>query len=89
MAIKIKQEIILDLLCKNSVSVKIIEKATINSEERVIGTSRKAYANSPLGRQQIAEDIPEEYVTAVFAVWGDEPTVDDPEPPIVENSEEV
>lgn len=89
MATKITQEIILDLLCKNSVSVKIIEKAVLNSVERIIGTNRKAYANSPIGRQQITADVPEEYAAAVFAVWGDEPTVDDPEPPTIENNEEV
>lgn len=88
MATKITKEIILDLLCKNSVSVKTVEKATIDAVKREIGTSRKAYANSPIGRQQIVEDIPEEYATAVFAVWGDMPTVDDPEPPAIETKEE-
>ena len=78
MATKITKEITLDLLCKNSVSVKTTEKTIIDDIERTIGTYRKAYANSPIGRQQIVDEIPEEYATAVFAVWGDTPTVDDP-----------
>lgn len=87
MVTTINKEITLDLLNEKSVSVKTVEKANINSEERIIGTNRNAYANSPIGRQQIVKELPEQYVNAVMAVWGNEPTVDDPEPPIVENDE--
>lgn len=82
MATNITKEITLDLLNENSVSVKTVEKATINSKEHELGTYRKAYANSPLGRQQITDELPEKYATAVFAVWGDEPTVPDPPAPV-------
>lgn len=84
MATTITKELTLDLLNKNSVSVKTVEKAVVNLVERTIGTSRKAYANSPIGRQQITDELPEQYANAVFAVWGDEPTVADPEPPATE-----
>ena len=37
-----------------------------------------AYVNSPTGRKQLSEILPEEYVTAVLALWGETPTVSDP-----------
>lgn len=36
---------------------------------------RKAYVNSVLGRQELQAEVPEAQVNAVFAVWGDTPTI--------------
>lgn len=87
MATTITKEITLDLLNSNSVSVKTVEKAKVNLVERTIGTYRKAYVNSPIGRQQIIDDLSEQYANAVLAVWGDEPTVTDPAAPVNSESE--
>ena len=38
---------------------------------------RRAYVNSIQGRQQVQSEAPEPFKAAVFAVWGDVPTVDE------------
>lgn len=81
MEINTTKEIILDLLNSNSVSVKTIEKAVINGAERVIDVSRRSYANSPVGRRRISQDLPEQYAESILAIWGDEATVEDPQSP--------
>lgn len=40
---------------------------------------RKAYVNSVQGRSELQVEVPQAQVNAVFAVWGDEPTVADNE----------
>lgn len=40
----------------------------------------RAYSNSPTGRAFLDQENPSEIVTEVLAVWGDTPTVEDPEP---------
>ena len=41
--------------------------------------TRMCYGNSPIGREQIVNDLPEQYANAVLAVWGETPTLSDPE----------
>lgn len=88
MATKIYKEITLDLLDENSVSVLTVEKAKVNGKMCTIDTYRKAYANSPIGRQQIQDELPEQDANAVMAKWGDSPTVSDPPNPTETESEE-
>ncbi len=38
---------------------------------------RRAYANSLSGRKEIQENEPEDVTQAVFAIWGDSPTIAD------------
>jgi hypothetical protein len=45
---------------------------------QVGGNIRNAYMNSESGRQLIRNLLPDEYYNAVMAVWGDNPTVDEP-----------
>lgn len=40
---------------------------------------RKAYMNSIRGRLEVENELPQAQQNAVFAVWGDEPTVYQPE----------
>lgn len=75
-------KISLDMLTTDSVSVK--KQQYINQEgiEYIVGRPwRRAYVNSEEGRRKIQEELPEPYLSAVMAVWGDEPTVveDDPD----------
>ena len=48
---------------------------------------RRSYANSANGRKQVQEEIAEPYLSAVMAVWGEEPTVFPEEPEIIETEE--
>jgi hypothetical protein len=85
-------ELTLDLLTEKGVSVLTKTYADINGVKTQIGTNhRKAYGNSPIGRELLVKDIPENYYNAVLAVWGEEPVLQDPENPNAktEVSEEV
>lgn len=72
--------ITLDALTKNSVSVKRQKTITAEGSTYEIGDPHRcAYVNSVSGRKQLAAELPEPYLSAVLAVWGSVPTVDEPE----------
>lgn len=72
------EKISLDMLTQNSVSLKKQNYTTVNGVEYPVGEPwRKAYVNSTSGRAQVTAEVPEPYKTAIFAVWGESPTVDD------------
>ena len=74
-----QETITIDALTKNSVSVKRQKTITAEGSTYEIGEPHRcAYANSTTGREQIAAEVPEPYLSAVLAVWGDAPTVEDP-----------
>ena len=71
--------ITLDALTQNSVSVKTRKTITQDGIGYEIGDPHRcAYVNSVSGRQQLAAELPEPYLSAVLAVWGNAPTVDEP-----------
>ena len=73
------EKISLDMLTPDSVSVKKQQYVEVNGTEYPIGEPwRRAYVNSTSGRQQVQDEVPEPYRSAIFAVWGDTPTVADP-----------
>jgi hypothetical protein len=66
----------LDILTENSVSVKKQQYIIQDGKEYAIGMPwRRAYINSSQGRKQVNAEVAEPYKTAIFAIWGDEPTV--------------
>ena len=68
--------ITLDMLTADSVSLKKQKYTTVNGKEYPIGEPwRRAYVNSIQGRQQLQAEVPEPYLSAIMAVWGDAPTV--------------
>jgi len=70
------QKIALDMLTQDSVSVKRQRYAVVDGEEYPIGQPhRKAYINSERGRTEIQNELEEPYLSAVMAVWGEQPTV--------------
>ena len=70
------ERIFLDMLTPESVSVRKQKFVTVDGVEYSIGDPwRRAYVNSPSGRQQVQDEVPEPYKTAIFAVWGNAPTV--------------
>lgn len=67
------EKIILDMLNQNFVSVK---KQNYTDDGQSIGQPwRRAYVNSIQGRQQVQEEVPEPYLSAIMIIWGDTPTV--------------
>ena len=72
----IKTRISLDVLNEYSVTVKTQQYVEINGEELNVGELHaRAYMNSERGREELAEEVPEPYLSAVLAVWGEEPKV--------------
>ncbi len=64
------------MLTQDSVSVKRQRYAVVDGEEYPIGQPhRKAYINSERGRTEIQNELEEPYLSAVMAVWGEQPTV--------------
>ena len=69
-------KITLDMLTETSVSVKTQKYINDGGVEYAVGLPhRRAYVNSERGRAEIAAELPEPYLSAVLAVWGDAPTV--------------
>lgn len=71
----------LEKLNETAVNVLIITTIELNGKTYEIERSRTCYGNSPIGRSQIVEYLPEQYVRAILEIWGEEPTMIDPEPP--------
>ena len=70
------EKITLDMLNEKSVSVKKQKYVTIDGQEYLVGDPwRRAYVNNEDGRQQIQNELEEPYLSAVMAVWGEQPTV--------------
>ena len=75
----VKEKYYLDMLTEESVSVRKQKFVELNGTEYPVGDPwRRAYMNSPKGRAAVEADLPEPYQSAIFAVWGEEPTVPDP-----------
>ena len=75
------ERISLDALCADSVSVRRQNILQLpDGDERVSGdVHRRAYLNSPSGRELLqGSDIGDCFKQAIFAVWGDAPSVEDP-----------
>ncbi len=71
-----KYDIAIDCLTVNGVSVKRQDYVEIDGVRYDTGKPhRKAYSNSVFGRKELQKELGEPYLSAVMAVWGDEPTV--------------
>lgn len=72
------EKITLDMLTQDSVSVKTQRYVVIDGQEYPIGEPhRRAYVNSVRGRQAVQDEVPEPHRSAIFALWGENPTVDE------------
>ena len=72
------EKITIDMLTQDGVSIKKQQYVTIDGVDYPVGNPwRRAYANSVSGRQAVQNEVPEPHRTAIFAVWGDTPTVDE------------
>ena len=68
----------LEFLTVNTVNVIIIKTLELNDKIYELERNRICYSNSPIGRDMVIEKLHQQYVNAIFAIWGDEPTVSDP-----------
>lgn len=70
------EKITLDMLTKDTVSVKKQEYTVADGKEYAISEPwRRAYTNSNQGRQQVENEIPDPYKSVIFIIWGNEPTM--------------
>lgn len=70
------EEIILDLLNKNGVSIKKQKYIVEDGIKYSAGKPwRRSYINSEEGRIQLQNELSEPYLSAVMIVWGDTPTI--------------
>lgn len=77
----ITEQISLDELDIFKVSIETKQFVEVDGVLYQIGTPhRRAYSNSEQDRILIAEELAEPYLSAVMAVWGDNPTVFPPPP---------
>lgn len=75
-----ENKIIIDLLTENSVSIIFSTQMEYNGKIVELERTRKAYSNSPLGRETLLTEIGDPYYTAIIFIWGDTPTINDPIP---------
>ena len=74
-----------DMLTKDSVSILTQKFSKIDEMDTQIGENhRTTYVNSPSGRKAITEEQPDEVVNSVFAIWGNEPTIEESKDTITE-----
>jgi hypothetical protein len=72
------EKITLDMLTRDSVSVKTEKFIEIDGVEYQVGEPhRRAYVNSLSGRAAVATELPEAQAKAIMAVWGETPTIQD------------
>lgn len=73
---KIKEEIKLELLSQDSVSVIFIKYIEYEGQKLQVGEAiRTSYVNSIQGREELNEQVKEPYRAAILAVWGNKPTI--------------
>lgn len=76
-----------DMLTKDSVSILTQKYIDLDGAKTQVGDNHRcSYTNSEHGRQNLLQSEPEDVVNAVFAIWGEEPTIFETR---IENDEEV
>jgi len=78
---KLTERISLIYLTENSVSV--LKETFNNKNEKVNPSDCRAYANTARERAILENDLPEELLEQLFEVWGDEPTIEEYQYPII------
>ena len=83
---EIKEEKVVDMLTNDSVSIITKKFIDVDGIKTQVGENHRcAYVNSERERAKISEEQPEEVVNAVFSIWGDTPTIEEP---TIEETEE-
>lgn len=71
---------VLEQLTEKSVNIIFIKTIELDNKIYELERSRIYFGNSFLGRQQIVDQLPEQYVKAILEIWGEELLLIDPEP---------
>lgn len=74
---EIREEKHIEDLCRDGVIIatqEILVRDTV--EERVGEIKRKSYGNWESDRKMLCQNEPEDIVSAVFSIWGNEATVE-------------
>lgn len=75
---EIQEKKTVDMLTSGSVSILTQQFIEIDGVPTQVGQNHRcAYVNSEAGRSNLQELEPEEVVSAVMAIWGDTPTVNE------------
>lgn len=75
-----------DMLTKDGVSILTQNFIEFEGKKQQVGEKhRRAYSNSRSGRDDLIKNEPSDVIDAVWAIWGSEPTVEDPEEPSFDN----
>lgn len=83
---EITEKIFVTALTHNSVSILRQQFVDVDGETLKVGSDwRCAYMNSPLDRERLQSEVPDPYYSSILAVWGDQPTVEDPVTPVLED----
>lgn len=70
------EKIIIDELTNTNVSIRNQKYVIDDGTVYYVGEPHRcAYMNSERGRTEIASALPEPYLSAVMAVWGESPTI--------------
>lgn len=76
---EIKEKKTVDMLTADSVSILTQKFIDIDGVETQVGENHRcSYVNSETGRSDLQDAEPEEVVNAVFAIWGNTPTIQYP-----------
>ena len=76
---EIKERKTVDMLTTDSVSILTQNYIEFNGVQTQVGQNHRcAYVNSETGRNDLQSAESEEVVNAVFAIWGDTPTIQYP-----------
>ena len=70
-------------LTEDYVNILIEDVTNLDGVQYTVRRSRVSYANSPIGRDKVINDLPIEYSTTILTLWGETPTQKDPLPPII------
>lgn len=71
-------KITIERLTENEAEIKKQKYIKIKNVEYSIGEPwRKAYINTTGGREEVNRELEEKYQNAIFAIWGDTPTINE------------
>lgn len=78
---QIEQEKLIENLVKNGVIIATQEYLVREGEgrQKIGEVSRESYGNWESDRNRLRNNEPPEIATAVMAIWGDTPTLEDPD----------
>ena len=75
--VDVEVEVPVEVEVEVEVEVPVEVEVEVEKETQVGSNHRIAYSNSVSGREMLITNEPEETVTEVMSVWGDEPTVEE------------